>query len=138
MAVTFNADLSDPVSRVRQLIGDTDPAAALVQDETITAYLATRGETATAAQLARDLSMKFARKVDTTVDGQGVQYSQASRRFAELAVQLEAQAKREAASTPALSGADFCGIFVGGATASEVLAQRVDPTHPSNVPPPGF
>lgn len=131
MPATFNPDLSTPISRVRQAIGDTDIANALVQDETITYYLASKSELSTAAQLARDLAAKFAQDVDTTVDGQGERSSQRVRHFQELAQRLEREALAASPAVPA-SPTSFAGIAVFGTTAAEVEAARCDPTHPSN------
>lgn len=113
MAATFNPDLSDAISRIRQIIGDTTVARAQFQDETITAYLAAKGdnENAVAAQLAWDLSAKWASAVDVEVDQQKVtSASNLSKRYAELAKRLEDQGRAGAA----LTSSGFGGVYVGG------------------------
>ena len=70
MTFSFDADLSEASYRVRQMLGDTVDAGHVVEDETIAYYLTTLSELATAARLARDLSAKYARQVDSDVDGQ--------------------------------------------------------------------
>jgi hypothetical protein len=66
MAATFKPDLSDPVSRIRFDLGDTDVAAALLEDETITAMAARLGgdERRATLQLASGLMARFAMEPD--------------------------------------------------------------------------
>lgn len=94
MATTYNPNLADRISRVRQFIGDTDIAAAEIQDETITYYLDTGGlsELGAASRLAWDLSAKYAKRADVDVDDQLQRFSQTSKQYAELARILGAQA----------------------------------------------
>lgn len=133
MAATFNPSLSDAISRVRQMLGDTVVASALIEDETIEAYLTSRGELATAAQLARDLSARYANQIDTDVDGQAQRNSQRFRHFKELAAQLEAQAQAETKVTTAGS-TSFYGVAAFGTTAAEVTDARDDCTRAENAP----
>lgn len=102
MTTTFSPSLNSPVSRVRQFIGDTNIAKAEVEDETISAYLATLSEKATAAQLAYDLAAKYSRLADTTVDDQLTRFSHISENYRKLAERLAAEAATEAgiAATP--------------------------------------
>jgi hypothetical protein len=135
MSANFDPSLKDPVSRVRQLVGDTDQQHPLSQDETILYYLTTRSELATAAQIASDIAAFFAsRQVDTVVDGQQFSNSQRARHFTDLANRLTRQAAEQSAPTDD-TGAGFCGLSVHGGTTQEVLDARCDPNQPSNIPP---
>jgi phage terminase large subunit-like protein len=135
MTATFDPALATPKDRVRQKLGDTVVANALVQDETIAYYLTTEAlsETYTAARLARDLAAQFAREVSFTVDGQGQKDGDLSRQFEALAERLEAQAATEAAAVAA-GGSYTGGIVVTGATADEVIDARWDPARAANAP----
>src|ERR1700752_2900926 len=98
MTFSYNPDLSTAVSRVRQRLGDTSntaPFLALVQDETITAYLVSLTELKTASRLTRDISAQYARLVDSEGDRQNSKASQLSKQYAELAARLEAEAMQE-------------------------------------------
>jgi len=80
MPATFNPDLSDPVSRVRLDLGDTDVAAAMLEDETITAMLARHGadERLATISLASALVARYAQepdKVDLAQGEGGVQWT---------------------------------------------------------------
>ncbi len=134
MAATFDPSLATPKDRIRQRLGDTDTASALIQDETIAAILAIpTGETATAARLARDLSAKFSRDVDFTVDGQGQRNAQRAEAFRLLANDL---AREAALETPPTSSGGIAtgGIIVTGATSDEVWDARCDPDRAANTP----
>lgn len=129
--------MTEPKDRVRQKIGDTDPATALVQDETIQYYLdLPLGETAAAARLARDISAKFARDISFTVDGQGQREGDKSKQYAALAARLELEAASETPPTdpdaPALAYGG--GVFVTGATTEDVMSARCDPARAANAP----
>ena len=111
MAFTFDPALADPVSQVRQRLGDTDGTAVLVQDETILAYLATLSPLRTAARLARDIAARFARVVSSKGDQQETTASDLFKHFSELAVVLEREAAAEIAQATPVQG-----ITVGGTT----------------------
>lgn len=129
MTFTFHNDLSDDLSRVRQYLGDTDQASALVQDETIEAYLKTRSELATAAQLARDIAAQYARQIDNTADGASQRAAQLYDHFRSLADDLQRQAAEQ---TQAATSGGFSGLGVFGATAQEVYDARDDCTAARN------
>jgi hypothetical protein len=132
VAFTFNANLSDSISKVRQLIGDVVDAGHLIEDATITAYLTEKTTLGTAAQLARDLASRFAGAVDTAVDGAQFRNSQRYRAFNDLALKLEGRLASEAAGSTD-SGA-FTGLGVFGATSQEVIDARCDPDAATNAP----
>lgn len=109
MATTFNADLSDDVSKVRWKIGDSDVAKAQVQDETIQFYLDEgRSILGASKQLCLDLAAKWARYGDTSVDDQRQLMADTYKHYLELAERLgrEEKAAVDSASAP--------GIIVGG------------------------
>ncbi|MBU0801405.1 MAG: hypothetical protein KKA05_10460, partial [Alphaproteobacteria bacterium] len=81
-------------------------------------------------RLARDLAAKYAKKVDTTLDGQSFSYSDISRSYSELAVRLEAQARDEAAVASISGGTG--GIIVTGATAQDVYDAWDDTSRAGN------
>lgn len=110
MSFTFEADLSDEVSQVRQLLGDTVDTGHRVEDETIDAYLPQKGVISTASQLAYDLAARYAVMVDMEVDNQNNKASQLSAQYEALGKRLEAQA----ASKAAADASGFCGVYVGG------------------------
>lgn len=125
MGFSFSPDLSDALSRVRQYVGDVDATDYVVEDETITAYLTGRSDLAVAAQVARDLASRFARKIDSTVDGASQRNSQLYAHYLQLADSLDRQA---GAQVQAATQGGFTGVGVYGATASEVYAAREDCT----------
>lgn len=114
MTATFDPSLSNAVSQVRQYLGDTTVNDAdvppEVQDETITAYLATKSVLSAAAQLARDIAAKYAGMVDITVDHQLTKASQRYAQYMALALYLEDKARQ--ATT--LSDQGSSGIMVTG------------------------
>jgi hypothetical protein len=137
MAATFNATLASDLDKVRQRLGDTDTNDAQFEDETIMAMLDEPGMNylTVAAQLARDLSARYARKVDTDVDGQGFKWSNLSKQFLNLAADLTSQARRLAVmdATGEATGALGGGILVSGATAQDVYDSWNDHSRARNV-----
>ena len=118
MADSFNPSLADPISQVRQMIGDTDLATVQVPDLTIQAYLDQGLSTiATAATLAGDLSAKYTRLADTTIDHQQTKYSDIAKNFLALSNRLWARA----ASSPveASDGYSEGSVIVTGHSACE-------------------
>lgn len=134
MTFTFSAALDTEVSRVRQMIGDTVDVAHDIEDETIEAYLTGRSEAATALQLCYDLMARFARSVDSDVDGQSERNSQKFKAFQTLAAQLERRVAAEAPAAEAGADANFAGISVFGSTAQEVVDARDDEDLAMNAP----
>lgn len=83
---------SSPTDEVRFLVGDTDKATPLLQDEEIDYTIGVRGSPlGAAAELARALSAKFARLVDSSVDSTRFSFSQRTKAYADLATALEAR-----------------------------------------------
>lgn len=111
MTFNFNPDLSDPVSQVRQLIGDTTQASADLPDETIEAYL-TQGLSVlrTAAQCCRDLAAKYVKRVTTGSDHQQTIDSDIYKHYMDLAATLEARVGKDSAATPDVG---FTGVYAG-------------------------
>ena len=95
----------DPASsskdKVRFLIGDTDTAMQLVQDQEIGAILAMQSNAyRAAARVARAIAAKFARQVDVTGEGLAERGSQRARAFRDLADELDATADAEGPQVP--------------------------------------
>lgn len=115
MTATFNPDLSNDISKVRQYLGDTDTARPQIQDETITAYRATLSILRTAEQLANDLAAKYARMADVNVDDQLTKASHLMAHFTALAARLGATAAAaELAAATTDAAAAYPGIVVAG------------------------
>lgn len=116
MTATFNISLATPLDRVRQLIGDTNVAAAKdveIQDETISYYLSAENgnELRVAWLLACDLMGKYARQVEIAVDHQTSRADQAFAQYAKLKLMLEDR-MRQAQTADINTG--FTGVYVGG------------------------
>lgn len=135
MAFSYNPNLGDPISRVRQHIGDKKDAGHKVEDETITAYLVEKSELSTAAQLARDIAAEYASSVDSEHDGQAERNSQLYDQYMRLAADLQCRAGDEASGATGNDGTFFGGIGVFGTTAQEVLDARTNPDLAQNLPP---
>ncbi len=134
MAFTFDPGLTTALSRVRQTIGDTVDAGHLVEDATITYYLSTRSELASALQLSQDLMARFAGEVDKDFDGQGVKASQRYKQYKDLAATLERKLAQEGGSSVDGEIEDFSGIGAFGTTAQEVIDARADTSLATNAP----
>jgi len=102
---------------VRLLIGDTDCNDQLLQDTEIAFALTQAGDNVNLAGslAARNIAGKFARRVDTGLDGARTAHSQRSKAFERLAAQLKQDAK--------LSGGAL-GVAMGGI--SEETMDSVD------------
>jgi hypothetical protein len=109
MAATFNPALTTPKDQVRQKVGDTNVAAALIQDETIEAYLATKTVIGAAVQLCLDLAARFARVGTVTLDDQQQRGETISKQYLELASRLQREE-----GTPSPGAASTGAIIVGG------------------------
>lgn len=125
MAWTYDAsDLSTEtaggrLNATRLLVGDTDTNDQQVQDEEITFALAQTSNNVynAASWLASVIASKYARRVDTDLDGQlSEKYSQLQDHYARLSVSLSQQGKR-------FSGASL-GSRVGGVSQAAVNAVR--------------
>lgn len=108
--MTFDPTLAAPLDRIRQRIGDTDPARAQVQDETITAYLGLGFSELRAAQrLCLDIAAKYAPIGDIALDRQLSKTSQIYDHYIQLAADIGAEMAK---ATPASSATPQ--MIVGG------------------------
>ena len=110
------------VNSVRLLVGDTDTADQLVQDEEINFALdqANNNVYAAGSWVCRVIAAKFSRMVDTTLDGAlSAKYSTRSKQYQQLATQIEAQGKK-------ISGKSL-GVFGGGYSSSAMQVANEDP-----------
>lgn len=114
-----NTDLTTSTSSgrlnsVRLLVGDTDTNDQQVQDEEITFALDQTGDNVyyAASWIARSLASKYARYVDTDLDGQlSESYSQLQTHYKVLSEQLEYQGKKTGA---------VLGVAAGGISEAEM------------------
>ena len=105
---------SERLNSVRLLSGDTDTADKQLENEEIVFSLSQTGNNVyySAAWVARAISSKYARLVDTSVDGVlSSKYSKLSNQYVVLAQSLEFQGKT--------SGATL-GVKAGGITVSTI------------------
>lgn len=114
MTFTFNPTLADPLSRVRQHVGDT-AAPGEVADETIIYYLGLpKTELAAAAQVAWDLAAKYAKVVKVVVDDQSVDPGKISENYIAMAKRLEGQASDvPTGADPAAFGGGIIATGIG-------------------------
>lgn len=106
--MAFTYDISTDRGKVRRLIGDTNSADALFQDDEIDFFLdqAGSGIYQAAAYACEALAAEFGRKSDTTVEAVSVQYSQRATAYSRMALRFAATARRAygSAPSPAISG----------------------------------
>ena len=116
MTWTYDTSLGTTRDEVRLLIGDTDTTAQLFSDEEIAAVLASAGSPrAAAAELALNLSARYARKADVGSGPLSVSWSQVSKEFAELAARLRST-----------GGTSVPVIVVGGSSRAQQQRMRTD------------
>lgn len=121
-----NSDLatttaSGRLNAVRLLVGDTDTTDQQVQDEEITFALSEAQDNVyfAASWIAKTISSKYGRRVDTKLDGQlSAMYSQLHRHYQTLSVNLDQQGKKYSGSS--------LGVKYGGLKISEVNSVRDD------------
>lgn len=102
------------LNTVRFLIGDTQTEDQLVQDEEISFALAQCNSNVytSAAFLCRAIAAKFARMVDTELSGSlSVSYSDRSKQYQQLAVQVETIGKKYSGTSLGLSAG---GLTIDG------------------------
>ena len=75
MTATYDPSLPTNRDHLRQLLGDTDTASPLLQDETIDAKLQAFGFTEALAQLADGLASELSQRPDSFKEDGGVEYS---------------------------------------------------------------
>ena len=112
---------SGRLNSVRLLVGDTDSADQLVQNEEIMFGLSQANNNVyyAAAWVCRTVAAKFSRMVDTTLDGAlSGKYSTRAKQFQQLATQIEAQGKKTSGKS--------LGVFAGGITYSGMFVANQD------------
>jgi hypothetical protein len=119
---------SGRLNSVRLLVGDTDSADQLAQDEEVLFALdqANNNIYYAAAWLCRTIAAKFGRMVDTTLDGAlSAKYSTRIKQYQQLASQVEAQGKKTSGKS--------LGVFAGGITGTgmQVADQDSDRVKPA-------
>ena len=113
---------SGRLNSVRLLVGDTDSADQLVQNEEIMFGLSQANNNVyyAAAWVCRTVAAKFSRMVDTTLDGAlSGKYSTRAKQFQQLATQIEAQGKKTSGKA--------LGVFAGGISSSAMGVANADP-----------
>jgi hypothetical protein len=113
---------SGRLNSVRLLVGDTDSADPLAQDEEVLFAInqANNNVYYAAAWLCRTIAAKFSRMVDTTLDGAlSAKYSTRSKQYQQLATQIEAQGKKTSGKS--------LGVFGGGYSSSAMQVVNQDP-----------
>jgi len=113
---------SGRLNSVRLLVGDTDDADQLAQDEEILFALSQANNNIyyAAAWVCRTVAAKFSRMVDTTLDGAlSAKYSTRSKQYQQLAAQVEAQGKKTSGKS--------LGVFGGGYSSSQMQVANEDP-----------
>ena len=113
---------SGRLNSVRLLVGDTDDADQLSQDEEILFALSQANNNIyySAAWVCRTIAAKFSRMVDTTLDGAlSAKYSTRSKQYQQLAAQVEAQGKKTSGKS--------LGVFGGGYSSSSMQVANEDP-----------
>ena len=99
MSWTFGNDPQNSIrDRVRILIGDTNPAEPLLEDEVLD-WLIKRevNEFLAAARAAEALAARFAREADIAVGDLSLKYSELASHYLELAASLREQFASDAA-----------------------------------------
>jgi hypothetical protein len=112
---------SGRLNSVRLLVGDTDDADQLAQDEEILFAISQANNNIyyAAAWVCRTVAAKFSRMVDTTLDGAlSAKYSTRSKQYQQLAAQVEAQGKKTSGKS--------LGVFGGGYSSSAMQVANED------------
>lgn len=110
--------------KVRFLIGDTDESDQLVLDTEVAAAVTARGSSyGAAAHICRALASKFARRVDTSIDGMRLSYAQRVKAFFDMAKDYDRQALWLGGANPIYAG----GISLADKQLAEDDPDRVTP-----------
>jgi|TARA_R110001632_G_scaffold61602_5_gene148514 hypothetical protein len=120
-------DADERLNSVRLLSGDTDITDQQLTNEEINFSLTQTGNNvyASAAWVARAISSKYSRLVDTEIDGiLGSKYSNLAKQYMALAGKLEAQGK----TAGAVIGIKAGGISISSVKAVRQNTDRIDPT----------
>lgn len=113
---------SGRLNTVRLLVGDTDSADPLAQNEEVLFALSQTGNNVyyAAVWICRTIAAKFSRMVTTTLDGAlSANYSDKAKQYNQLAVQIEAQGKKTSGKA--------LGISAGGISVSAMGVANSDP-----------
>lgn len=114
---------SGRLNTVRLIMGDTDTTDQLIQNEEISFSLSQSNNNVyyAASLVCRLVAAKFSRLVDTSLDNAiSAKYSTRSKQYQQLALQIEAQAKK--------SSGKSIGVFAGGILKSDMLVNNEDTT----------
>lgn len=108
MPFTYSASLATTRDRVRFEVGDTTTPNHLFDDSEITYKLTENGDNilTTAAQLCRQLAVRFARQADFAIDEQSVKLSQKSKAYERMADRLLAQSQAGMLASTAVTKID--------------------------------
>lgn len=118
---------SQRLNAVRLLVGDTDTNDQQVQDEEIAFALSESNSNVyrAASWVARSLSSKYSRQIDTQLDGAiSAKYSDLAKQYSALADNLEYQAKKAGANVGILAG----GISKTAIDGVRANTDRVEPS----------
>lgn len=113
---------SGRLNTVRLLVGDTDSADPLAQNEEVLFALSQTGNNVyyAAVWICRTIAAKFSRMVTTTLDGAlSANYSDKAKQYNQLAVQIEAQGKKTSGKA--------LGISAGGISVAAMGVANSDP-----------
>lgn len=116
---------SGRLNTVRLLVGDTDSADPLAQNEEVLFALSQTGNNVyyAAVWICRTIAAKFSRMVTTTLDGAlSANYSDKAKQYNQLAVQIEAQGKKTSGKALGISagGISVAAMYVANATTDRV------------------
>ena len=113
---------SGRLNTVRLLVGDTDSADPLAQNEEVLFALSQTGNNVyyAAVWICRTIAAKFSRMVTTTLDGAlSANYSDKAKQYNQLAVQIEAQGKKTSGKA--------LGVSAGGISVAAMGVANSDP-----------
>ena len=113
---------SGRLNTVRLLVGDTDTSDQLVQNEEIIFALAQVSDNVyyAGSWICRTIAAKFSRMVDTQLEGAlEANYSDRSKQYQQLAIQIEAQGKKTSGKS--------LGVFGGGISVMDMTSARDNP-----------
>lgn len=92
------------VDTIRALVGDTDEATQLLDEDTMALIIAPYSSTYLAAAAVADaIAAKFSRKVDFSLEGLRFSNSQKAKAYLELGQRLRVQANNDDSSTIGMS-----------------------------------
>lgn len=113
MAFTYN--VATDIGKVRLLVGDTDSATALLQDDEVEYFLeiAENNVYLAASYAAGSIAGKYSRQADVSVESVSKKYSQQSMQYMKLSLQLESRSKRVSSGlvSPGITGISRADII---------------------------